>query len=70
MTVISPQAVYVNLQFLDQEDAVKTASYRELAQEILANPDVSLSWRQAIADRLNDANRLLARLTVARDDSY
>ncbi|MBW4519081.1 MAG: hypothetical protein KME16_05200 [Scytolyngbya sp. HA4215-MV1] len=70
MTVISPQAVYANLQFLDQEDAVKNASYRELAQEILANPEVSLSWRQAIADRLNDANRLLARLTVTRDDSY
>ncbi|WP_416675288.1 hypothetical protein [Egbenema bharatensis] len=41
-----------------------------MAQEVLANPEVSLSWRQAISERLNQANRLLAMLTVGRDDSY
>jgi Fe2+ or Zn2+ uptake regulation protein len=70
MTVISPQTVYDNLNRLEQEDVVESAVYRELAQAALADPDVSLNWRQAIAERLSQANHLLAMLTVGKDDSY
>jgi hypothetical protein len=70
MTVISPQAVYENLNLLEQGDIVKSAVYRELAQSVLADPNVSLNWRQAIAERLSQANHLLAMLTVGQDDSY
>lgn len=70
MAVLSPQTVYDNLTRLEQGDIVNSARYREMAQEMLANPNISLSWRQAIADRLNSANRLLAMLTVGIDDSY
>lgn len=68
--MISPQVVYNNLQLLEQVDTVSSAVYRQQANEILANPSVSLKWRQAIADRLNYANHLLALLTVGNDDSY
>jgi hypothetical protein len=68
--MISPQMVYDNLRLLEQVDVVTSASYRELAQEVLADPDVSFSWRQAIADRLNQANQLLEMLTVGVNDSY
>jgi DNA-binding PadR family transcriptional regulator len=68
--IISPQTVYDNLKLLEQEDVIESAIYRELAQEVLADPKVSLSWRQAIADRLHQANHLLALLTVDKDDSY
>ncbi|PSB09033.1 hypothetical protein C7B76_25795 [filamentous cyanobacterium CCP2] len=70
MAAISPQKVYENLDLLEQGDVVNSAVYRQLAQDVLANPEVSLSWRQAISERLNQANRLLAMLTVGRDDSY
>jgi hypothetical protein len=68
--VISPQTVYDNLNFLEQGDVVKSATYRQLAQEVLADPQVSLNWRQRIAERLSQANVLLAMLTVGKDDSY
>lgn len=67
---ISPQSVYDNLSLLEQVDVATSALYRQLAQDVLANPDVSLTWRQAIADRLNQANHLLAMVTVGNDDSY
>lgn len=70
MTSLSPQMVYDNLNLLEQGDIVKSAVYRQLAQEVLADPQVSLSWRQAIADRLYQANHLLAMVTVGKDDSY
>lgn len=71
MAVLSPQTVYENLTLLDDDNALSSATYREQAFEVLADPSVSLSWRQAIADRLNRANRLLALLTVgSEDDSY
>jgi DNA-binding PadR family transcriptional regulator len=70
MAAISPQTIYDNLSLLEQEDVVNSARYRQLAQDVLANPEVSLSWRQAISERLNQANRLLAMLTVGKDDSY
>jgi hypothetical protein len=60
---ISPQSAYENLKLLEQVDVVTSAVYREQAQEILADPEVSPSWREAIADRLNHANHQLATQT-------
>jgi hypothetical protein len=70
MATISPQIAYTNLKLLDEVNAASSALYRELAQEVLADPKISLSWRQAIADRLNQANNLLTMRTVNGDDSY
>lgn len=70
MTPLSPQNVYENLDLLEQVDVSQSADYREQAQEILADPDVSMTWRQAIADRLRQANLLLAKRTVTSGDSY
>jgi hypothetical protein len=66
----SPQAVYDNLKLLEEVDIDRSATYRELAQTVLADPQVSLGWRQAIAEQLNQANHLLAMATVGREDSY
>lgn len=70
MTPLSPQSVYENLDLLEQVDVSQSADYREQAQEILADPEVSMTWRQAIADRLRQANLLLAKRTVTSGDSY
>lgn len=70
MSLVSLQTIYDNLRLLEQGDVVNSALYRQLAQEVIGDPQVSLSWRQAIADRLQQANHLLAMLTVGRDDSY
>ncbi len=67
---ISPQTAYDNLQLLDRVDVAKSAFYRQLAQEVLADPKVSLTWRQAIADRLNQANNHLLATQSVSDDSY
>lgn len=70
MTQASPQTVYDNLNLLEQADAISCATLRESAQEVLADPDISLTWRQAIADRLNQANHQLEMRTVGNNDSY
>lgn len=67
---VSPQTAYDNLRLLEQVDVAISALYRQLAQDVLANSEVSLSWRQAIADRLNQANHLLEMVTVDDNDSY
>lgn len=67
---LSPQTVYDNLNLLEQVDKVDSARYREMAQEILADHDVSLQWREAIAERLNQANRKLGMQTTGDNDSY
>ncbi|MGA7936415.1 MAG: hypothetical protein WCA35_22865 [Kovacikia sp.] len=67
---ISPQTVYDNLRLLENVDVVRSAYYRQQAQEVLADSRVSLRWRQAIADRLIQANHLLEMRTVGKDDSY
>jgi hypothetical protein len=67
---ISPKTVYHNLRLLDRVDIATSAFYRQLAQEVLADSEVSLVWRQAIANRLNRANRDLALLTVGSEESY
>jgi hypothetical protein len=69
--MVSPQLVYDNLSLLERSDIVHSAHYRVLAQEVLADPTISLSWRQAIADKLNQVNLLLGMQTVGpNDDSY
>lgn len=70
MLVISPETVYDNLKLLEQVDTASSAFYRQMAQDVLSDPKISLTWRQAIADRLNRANHLLERLTVDNNDSY
>jgi hypothetical protein len=62
--------IYHELKDLDHDNVVASAEYREDAQEILADPEVDLTWRQAIAHRLNEANIMLERQTVNKDDSY
>lgn len=68
-TMTTPKEVLAHLQHIDEVDVVEGASYREEAQEILADDTVSLKWRKAIADRLNQANHALALHTVT-EDSY
>lgn len=70
MVQLSPKAVYHNLKHLEEVDVAKSAFYRELAQSILADLDIDLKWRQAIANRLNQANHMLELQTVDNDDSY
>jgi hypothetical protein len=70
MILISPETVYDNLRLLEQVDTASSAFYRQMAQDVIADQKVSLSWRQAIAERLNQANHLLERLTVDNNDSY
>lgn len=67
---ISPRKVYANLRKIDQVDFMTSALYRELAQEVLATPGVSLAMKQAIADRLNRANNRLGMQTSGSEDSY
>jgi hypothetical protein len=70
MTSTPPETVFDNLALLEQVDIVKSAFYRQQAQEVLADLRISLRWRQAIADRLIHANHLLEMQTVGEDDSY
>ena len=70
MTQISPRTIYHNLRLLEQVNAATSAVYRQLAQEVLADPEVELVWRQAIANRLNHANHLLEMQTANENDSY
>ena len=67
---VSPRTIYHRLRFLEQVDVALSALYRQLAQDVLADPSVSLGWRQAIADRLNQANHRLEMITVENEDSY
>ncbi|WP_055074027.1 hypothetical protein [Pseudanabaena sp. 'Roaring Creek'] len=67
---VSPETVYENLNQLDQVDLTTSAVYREMAQDVLANPEVNFNVREAIADRLNQANQQLINTTVSKTDSY
>lgn len=70
MMQFSPQTVYDNLKMLERVDVATSAFYRQLAQDALGDPEVSLAWQQAIADRLNQANYRLGKVTVIENDSY
>ena len=67
---VSPQTVYENLDQLDRVDLTTSAEYREMAQEVLADQEVNCDVREAIADRLNQANQQLTNTTVSKTDSY
>ena len=64
------QKLYEDLTFIDQMDLTAGAQCREMAQQVLANPNISLNWRDAIAERLHEANHTLGIKTVTGDDSY
>jgi hypothetical protein len=70
MLLISPKTVYHNLRLLEQVDTTTSAYYRQLAQEALADSDLSLVWREAIANRLNQANHRLEMQMAIDNDSY
>lgn len=67
---VSPQTAYQHLQELESADTATCAEYRQEAIEVLANPNVALNEKQAIADRLNQANHRLELRTVVSDESY
>ncbi|TYQ23505.1 hypothetical protein PseudUWO311_22505 [Pseudanabaena sp. UWO311] len=68
--LVSPETVYENLNQLDQVDLTTSAEYREMAQDVLADSEVARDMREAIADRLNQANQQLINTTVSKTDSY
>lgn len=70
MDTTQARRVYHNLRLLEHVNTATSALYRQMAQEILADPDVDLVWRQAISHRLSDANLELERQTVGKEDSY
>jgi hypothetical protein len=79
MPAISPETTYACLTHLDETNPAQTAAERQVenarcrqqAIETLADSDVSLQWREAIADRLNAADVMLGMAVVGRnDDSY
>ena len=70
MMKISLQTVYDNLAQIDRVDTTTSAMYRQSAQEVLADPDISLEWRKAISDRLNQVNHELTVHAHVDDDSY
>ncbi|MGK7933409.1 MAG: hypothetical protein AB4041_18525 [Microcystaceae cyanobacterium] len=59
-----------NLKDLDSDDPVTRAECREQAQEIIASPEIELKEREAIADRLLEANQELTAKNVGQEDSY
>lgn len=67
---VSLETVYENLNHLDQVDLTTSAVYREMAQDVLADSEVNCDVREAIADRLNQANQQLINTTVSKTDSY
>ncbi len=68
--IAHPEVVYENLEHLEQVDLATGAVYREQAQDVVASPEVSFNWREAISDRLNQVNRMLGLGTVSANDSY
>lgn len=68
--VIPVRTVYSNLKHIDEVDVATGALYRQRAQEVLAQMDISLGRRQVIARRLMQANQVLGMQTVGNGDSY
>ncbi|MEM8504465.1 MAG: hypothetical protein AAF716_15085 [Cyanobacteria bacterium P01_D01_bin.1] len=64
------QKLYEDLANIEQMDMTTEALCRERAQQVLANSGISLNWRDAIAERLHEANHTLANRTVTEGDSY
>ncbi|MBE9030011.1 hypothetical protein IQ266_09755 [filamentous cyanobacterium LEGE 11480] len=71
MTKAALETTYECLDHLDEVDKVESAQYRQQALDVLADNEIDLQWRQAIADRLNEADVLLGMTVVGKnDDSY
>ena len=70
MTAPTPEKVYENLNQLDKADTARSADYRKDAVEVLADLAVSVDVRQAIADRLDQADHLMTLRNVDAEDSY
>jgi len=66
----APDKVYKNLEKLDTADTAHGAEYRRDAVEVLADLDVDVEVRQAIADRLDTADHLMTLKNVDAEDSY
>ncbi len=66
----APEKVYENLEQLGQVDVAQGATYRKDAVDVLADTDVSLEMRTAIADRLGQADHLLSLKNVDPEESY
>ena len=64
------QKLYEELAEIGSMDLTRSAQCREQAQAVLANPKISLNWRDAIAERLHEANHILGIRAVTGDDSY
>lgn len=64
------QKLYEDLANIGDMTMMAGAQCRERAQQVLANPKISLNWRDAIAERLHEANHTLAIKTVTDGDSY
>ncbi len=64
------QELYEDLAGIGAMDLDAGAQCRQQAQQVLANPKISLNWRDAIAERLHEANHSLGIKTVTGDDSY
>jgi hypothetical protein len=67
---LSPKNIYHRLRWLDEMDILSGAQCREMANQVMADPTIRLSLRQAIANRLNLADRLIEVRTIKGDDSY
>ncbi|MGL5033740.1 MAG: hypothetical protein ACRC6M_08065 [Microcystaceae cyanobacterium] len=59
-----------NLENLDPADSLEGAIFREQAQDVLANPEITIPDKTAIADSLMQANQQLVTKTVGKEDSY
>jgi hypothetical protein len=67
---LSPKNIYHRLRWLDEMDILSGAQCREMANQVMADPTIRLSLRQAIANRLNLADRLIEVRMIKGDDSY
>ncbi len=67
---LSPRAIYHRLHDLDLDDLPRSAECREQAQALIADPSLSLPWRQAISRRLQEINHLLELRVSTENGSY
>ena len=66
----APEKVYENLENLGEVDVAQGATYRKDAVDVLADADVSVEMRTAIADRLGQEDHLLSLKNVDPEESY
>lgn len=69
-TALSVDSLCHALETLDEADTIQGAEYRLQAQELLANPSVTVRIKTAIADLLMQANQRFVLKTVRSEESY